>query len=184
MLVIAAQSHAFLERGHTAIDAGLFKSFFQRAGQHFLVKALTPENLGGQNGGRLAGIPFAQLLDDGVLALRCQLPIASRAMLMAQFAEQQPEEMIDFGKGGHRRAAAGMADALLDGDCRRQTGDQVHIRTFEYFHVLANIGRQAFQVAALPLGKQNIESQGGFARPRNPAEHHQLVLGNGQVDVF
>ena len=92
--------------------------------------------------------------------------------------------MIDFSQGGHCRAAAGMADALFDCHRRRQTGDQVYIRTFQYLHVLANIGRQTFQVATLPLGKQNIERQGGFARARNPAEHHQLVLGYSQADVF
>ena len=77
-----------------------------------------------------------------------------------------------------------MTDALLDGHGRCQTGDQVHIRAFQYFHILANVGGEAFQVAALPFGKQNVKGQSGFARTRNPAEHHQFVLGNGQADVF
>ena len=88
VLVIAAQSHAFFQGDYAAVDAGLFKSFCQRPGQYVFVEALAAENLGGQNGGRLAGIPFAQLLDDGVLTLGCQLPVASWAILATQFTEQ------------------------------------------------------------------------------------------------
>ena len=92
--------------------------------------------------------------------------------------------MVDFGQGGHGGAPAAVADALFNGHGGRKAADQVHVGPFHDFHVLTDIGRQCFQIAPLPLPKEDIEGQGGFSRSTHTGEHHQLVVGYGQIDVF
>ncbi len=87
MLVVAAQGHAFFERNHFTVDAGLLKSFFQRPGKYFLMKSLAPEDLRCKHVGRFFRVAFADLFDDGGPGLGGQPASASRTMLGAQFAE-------------------------------------------------------------------------------------------------
>ncbi len=77
-----------------------------------------------------------------------------------------------------------MADTLLDGHCRRQAGDPVHIRPFQNGHVLTDIRRQTLQIPPLALGKEDIESQRRFSRTGHARHHHQLIAGDGYGDIL
>ena len=46
------------------------------------------------------------------------------------------------------------------------------------------IAGQALHIPALALGIDGVEGQGGFPGPGQPRQHHQLVPGDGDVDVF
>ena len=39
-------------------------------------------------------------------------------------------------------------------------------------------------IPALALGIDGVEGQGGFPGPGQPRQHHQLVPGDGDVDVL
>ena len=49
---------------------------------------------------------------------------------------------------------------------------------------LARIGRQALGIAPLAFGIERVKRQAGFARARQPRDHHQLVARDVEVDVF
>ena len=48
--------------------------------------------------------------------------------------------------------------------------------------VLAGVGRQAFQVAALPLGVDGVEDQGALAAAAGAGDHDELFAWQADVD--
>ena len=48
--------------------------------------------------------------------------------------------MIDLRKGCHGGAAAGVADALFNGNRRWEPGNHIHLRPFEDLNILPHIG--------------------------------------------
>ena len=73
---------------------------------------------------------------------------------------------------------------LLDGDGGRQTLDHIHIGLVHQLQKLAGVGGQALHIAALALGIQRVKGEAGFARAAQSRNHHQLVAGDVQVDIF
>ena len=92
--------------------------------------------------------------------------------------------MIDLGQGRHGGTPAGMADALLDGDCRREPGDGIHLGPFKDPHILPDIGRQAFQITPLTLCKKDVKDQGGFSGTGDACDDHKLVPGNREAEIL
>jgi hypothetical protein len=62
--------------------------------------------------------------------------------------------------------------------------DLVDVGLLHQLQELARIGRQRLDIAALALGVDGVEGQRGFARARQPGEHHQLVARDVDVDVL
>ena len=86
---------------------------------------------------------------------------------------EQPEEIVDFGRGTHRGAGIAGGGLLLNGDHRTQSIDTIHRRPLQLAHELTGISRKRFQVPALSFGIQGRKGQRGFAAPAGPGDHHQ-----------
>jgi hypothetical protein len=101
---------------------------------------------------------------------------SSRDRAATGAGEQHTQEGLDFDRAAERRA---VAVVLVHADRRREPDDGIHGRAaFEGHHP------QRFHVLALAFLVQRIEGHGRFARPRQPAKNHQLVLGDREGDVF
>ena len=183
MLVVAAQGHVRGDVHQLTVHPGAPDAFFYGQFEDILVKSLAAGDLGRQDPAGTLGIAGIQLIQDVLGRLGREGPVAAGAVGCAQFGKQQAQKMVDLRQGRHGGATAGVADTLFDGDGGRQAADEVHIGPFQNFHVLAHIGGQAFQVAALTFGKQDVESQGGLARAGHPGQHHQFLVGNFDIDV-
>ena len=125
----------------------------QGLGQHILVESFASGHLGCQDQSALFPVFMPNLIDQRLAALGSQLATAPRAVLGAKLAVQKPEEMVDFGESCHRGAAAGMADALLNGYRGWKAGDNVYLGPLKDPHVLSHIWGKAFKITALTLGK-------------------------------
>jgi hypothetical protein len=97
---------------------------------------------------------------------------------------QQTQVVVDFRHRAHRRAGVVGGRFLVDGNGRAQPLDGIHIGLIHLAQKLPGIGTEGFYVAALSLGKNGIEGQGRFTRPRHPCKHNQLVAGQLQVNIF
>ena len=73
---------------------------------------------------------------------------------------------------------------LVDRDSRRKTLDLIHIGFFELTQELPRIGRKRFDISTLALCVQGVERETRLTRTRNPSNHHKLVAGNLEIDVF
>ena len=90
----------------------------------------------------------------------------------------------DGGDGGDGGFAAAAGNALLDGDGRRQAGDQVDVGAFELLDELAGVGGHAVEEAALAFGEEDVEGEGGFAGAGEAGDDDELVAGDLQVYVL
>ena len=72
---------------------------------------------------------------------------------------------------------------LFDRNSRGQPFDAVYIGLLHAREELAGIRRQGFDVTALPLGEDSVESERGFAGSGQAGDHGQLVARDVQVDV-
>jgi hypothetical protein len=73
---------------------------------------------------------------------------------------------------------------LLDRDGGGEAVDLVDVRLLHHLQELAGVGGKRFHVAALALGIDGVEGERGFARAREPGEHHQLVARDLEIDVL
>ena len=104
-------------------------------------------------------------------------PAAGRAVGVADAGVEQPQVVVDLGDRPHGRARVARGRLLVDGDGRRQPLDEVHVRLVHLAQELAGVGRERLDVAALALGVDGVEGQGGLPRARQPGEDDQLVPG-------
>jgi hypothetical protein len=76
-----------------------------------------------------------------------------------------------------------MTEPLLDGNGGRESGDRIHIGPLKDFHILSNIGCEAFKVSALAFGKEDIKDEGRLAGSGYAGNSYQLLPRNSQTDV-
>ena len=89
---------------------------------------------------------------------------------------RQRRHGADGGPGGRRPAP------LLQCHRRRQAGDRLHLRGAHLLDEPAGVRRDGLHVAALRLGVEGAEGQGGLARPGHAGEHGERVPRDVHVD--
>ena len=97
---------------------------------------------------------------------------------------QQPHVIVDLGDGADGRTRIARRGFLLDRDGGGEAVDLVDVRLLHHLQELAGVGGQQFHVAALAFGIDGVEGERGFARAREPGEHHQLVARDLEIDVL
>jgi hypothetical protein len=130
-----------------------------------------------------AAFPGRQQLPRDLLGgLRLHLPPAAVAVLNADPGEQHAQVVGDLGDGsdgGARIAALGL---LLDGNGGRQTPNGVVLGLLHLAQELPRVGGERLDIAPLSLGVQGVEGQRGLSGARDSGHHHQLLLGNRDLD--
>ncbi len=167
-----------------AVHAQVLEALLAGPGGQVRVVALARHHHGRQQRGLL---PSRIAQDAGADCLRGLLvdgQNALRAILGAQLDEQQPQEVVDLGHGGHGALAPAPAGALLDGDRGRDAEDGVHVRARGRLDELAGVGVEGFQVAALALVEDDVEGHGALARAGQAREHRELVARDPDVHVL
>ncbi len=92
--------------------------------------------------------------------------------------------MIDLGERRHRALVSAAAGALLDGHRGRDAENGVDVGARRGLHELPRVGVQGLEIAALTLGKQNIECQRALAAARNAGNDRELVEPQVHIDVL
>ena len=106
------------------------------------------------------------------------------AVRRADGAVNHPQVVVYFGNRAYGRTGGPRGGFLFDGDRRRKPFDRIDVRPFHLVKKLSGVGREGFDVAALPLGVKSIEGKRGFARPGEPRDHCERIARDFQVDVF
>ena len=116
--------------------------------------------------------------------LRGDLYVALWAVLHADFGVEQAQVMVYLGDRGHGRFTAATGDALLDGHRGWYAPHNVDLGSTQGLQELPRIGREAFHIAALPLGENDIEGERRLPRTAQPGDHDQLIARDVHLDVF
>jgi hypothetical protein len=98
--------------------------------------------------------------------------------------EEKPQVV---GQLGHRadRGAPGLGRAsLADGERRGEPLQRVVVGAREPVEELLRVGRDALDVAALPLGVNGVEGERRLPRPAHPRDDGQGGMREGDVDVL
>ncbi len=130
-----------------------------------------------------SAVAAQQLGHDRLRRLRLNRNVALRTVLRTQLHEQQAQEMVHLGNRRHGALPSSAAGALLDGHRRRDAENGIHVRARRRLHELAGIGVERLQVAALPLGKQDVEGHRALAAAADPGDHRELVARYAHVDT-
>ena len=120
-------------------------------------------------------------LVDGLLL---DLPAADGAVGNADAGIEQPQVVVDLRHRAHGGAGVFGGGLLVDGDGGGKAVDHVHVGLFHLAQKHPGIGGKALHIAPLALGVDGVKGQGGLPRAGKAGEHHQLVPGDGHVDVF
>ena len=167
-----------------AVDLDALEALLLQLGQLLAVLALAPAHDRGQ---QIEPRPLRQR-QHAVHHLRDRLALdrqtGGRRVGHADAREQQAQVVVDLRDRADGGAGVLGGGLLLDGDGRRQPVDMVDIGLLHHLQELARVGRQALDVAPLPLGIDGVEGERGLARARQPREHDQRVARDLEVDVL
>ncbi len=124
------------------------------------------------------------LVDDLIRRLRPHRCAAFRAMHHAQSRDQDAEVIVNLGDrtdGASRR----MPDVLL---LQRHRGgqafDPLDHGLLRLADELTGVGRQRFDIPALPLGIDGVHRQRRLAAAAGAAKHRHRVAGDRQIDML
>ena len=144
---------------------------------------LTPDH-GGQDDELGAGAQGLHPVHDLVDGLAGDLLAALGTVGHAHSGPQKAQIVINFRHRAHGGAGVLGGGLLVNGNGRGQALDGIHVGLVHLAQELSGIGRKALDVAALALGVDGIKGKAGFAGAGKARENHQLVSGDGQVDVL
>ena len=117
------------------------------------------------------------LVDDLLRGLaRDPLP-AHRAVRCASAGVEQTQVVVDLGDGADGGARVAIGGLLVDGYRRGKALDEVDVGLIHLAEELPGVGTEGLDVAALALGEDGVEGQGGLARPGQAGEDDQGVPG-------
>ena len=184
VLPVAVQLRQRLQRHHLAVDSHLGRPVAQCLGQHVLVKSLAAAHRRRQQGDRLALVVRQQAHQDLLARLRGDAQVAGRAVLHADLGVQQAQVVVHLGDRRHRRVVPAARHPLLDGHGRRHAAHAVHVRLAQRLQELPRIRRQAFHVAPLALGEDDVERQRRFAGAAEAGDDHEPVARDVHFDIL
>ena len=122
------------------------------------------------------GDHFGRLRGDGDAAVR--------AVLNAELHVDEAQEVVELRHRRDGRAHAAARRALFDRDRGRNAAHAVHVGLGRGLHHRARVGVEALEVAPLPFGEDDVEGEGGLARPRGARHHRKGVAGDVHREVL
>jgi hypothetical protein len=165
-----------------AVDAGAETLLVNLVEQIFKL-ALAAAHDGSHHGDALTFAELDNALHNLIGGLAADGPAAIGAVGRADGCVEQAQVIVDFGDGAHGGAGAAAGGLLLDGDGGAEAFNGIHIGPLDLVEELASIGGEGFNVAALALGINRIESERALAGAGEAGNHREGVAGNAHADV-
>ena len=124
------------------------------------------------------------LVNDLIHRLLPDLLAALRAVGRAHPGPQQPEIVVNLRHRTHGGPGVFAGGLLVNGNRRGKPVDVVHIGLIHLSQKHPGIAGQALHIPPLSLGINGVKGQGGLAAAGKPRHHHQLVPGNGHINIL
>ena len=131
-----------------------------------------------------AGVLAQQRVGDGLRRVRGGRAATLRAVNAADLRVEQPQVVVDLGRGADRGARGPDRVLLLQGHGRADLLDTIDVGAVDPIEEHPRVGRQRLDVAPLPLGEERVEGQGGFAGAGDAGDDGEPIVGNLEGDVL
>ena len=184
VLVLLVERRRLVDLMDRAVDAHAGEARLLPFGEFLAIFALPPAHDGGEQVQARALGQRHDAVDHLADGLRGDRLAGGGRIGDADARPEQAHVIVDFGDGRDGRARIARCRLLLDRDGGGQALDMVDVGLLHQLEELACIGRQRFDVAALPLGIDGVEGEARFARPRQAGDDRQRVAGDVDVDVL
>ena len=182
VVLLLVEAHALGEFDHFAVDAGA-EALLVEGFEFFAELALAAADERGEDGDALAGSLGDDSLDDLVGGLACDGQAAVGAVGLADRGVEQAQVVVNLGDGADGGPGRSRGGLLLDGDGGREAVDGVDVGPLHLVEELARVGGEGFDIAALALGVDGVESEGGLAGAGEAGDDGEGVARDGDVDV-
>ena len=124
------------------------------------------------------------LVDDLIHRLLADLPAALGTVGHAHPRPQQAQIVVDLRHRAYGGAGILAGGLLVDGDSRGKAVDIVHVRLVHLPQKHTGVGAEALHIPALSLGVDGVEGQRALTAAAETRQHHQLIPGDGNVDIL
>ena len=184
MLLVLLQGDLFGELVGQTVDAAADVARLPGALQDLGVFALLAPD---HRGHHLDAGPLGEghdLVNDLVDGLLADLLAALGAVGGAHPGPEKTEVVVDLCDRTHGGTGVLAGGLLVDGDGRGEAVDVVYIGLLHLAQKHPGIGGQGLHIPPLAFGVDGVEGQGGLARAGEAGDDHQLVPGDGNVDIF
>ena len=167
-----------------AVDADAGPASLAGVLEHFLVLALATADFGGQYLDTAVRGEMEDGVDDLLDGLTLDGLTALGAVGASSAGVEEAQIVVYLGDGADGGAGVVGCPFLVDGDGGREALDVLDVGLLHATKELAGVGGEGFDVAALALGVDGVEGKGAFAGAGDAGNHHQLVAGDGDIDIL
>ena len=184
MLEVLLQRDVLGEFVHISVHPGADEAGPAGILQHLGVLALAAAHHRGHHLDTGALGQGQYLVDDLIHRLAAYLLAAVGAVGRAHPSPQQTQIVVDFRHRAHGGARVLAGGLLVDGDGWGQALDVIHVGLVHLPQEHTGVGGQALHIPPLALGIDGVKGQGAFAGAGKARQHHQLIPGDGDIDVL
>src|ERR1041384_373002 len=128
VLLVTIETDLVVEAINLTVDAGPRKTRLADLFKDGLISSLASAHQGGKDQDTRPFGKFLDLIDNLLSRLLHHLSSANRTVRDTGACEQEPEIVIDFGNGAHRRTGVVGGEFLVNGDGGGEALDVIHIR--------------------------------------------------------
>ena len=118
---------------------------------------------------------------DGMARDRCAVV---RAPERPRRREQEPQDIVDLGRGPDGGTCRPPRRLLLDRDRGQDVFDEIHVGAFEALEVLARVRGHGLDEPTLTLRIERVEGERGFSGARGAGDDGERADGNGARHVL
>ena len=181
MLEALVEGRGGVEALGGAVDAHPVEAASAQLAEELGVLTLAAPHHRGENLEASALGQGADLVHDLLRGLGGDDGVTDRAVLDAGPRVEQTQVVVDLCHGAHRGPGVARGGLLVDGHRRAQALDELDVGFVHLPEELTGVGGQGLHVAALPLGEDRVEGEGGLARARQSGEDDHRVARQVQV---
>src|SRR5688572_4799005 len=184
MLFHLVEGDVLGEIADEAVDANAREATAPRGREKLLVLALAVAHERAEDKDARALRQRTDLIDDLLDRLGDDGNPVIRAVRYANAREEQTHVVVDLGDRADGRSRVARRSLLVDGYRRGKALDEVDVRLLHLTEELPRVGGERFDVAALALRIDRVESERRLPRSGQTGDDHHLVAGNANVDVL
>ena len=184
VLAVAVEARPLAGRQVLAVHPQVRVALARRPAGEVRVVPLAGDDEGGEQLHRSAAELAHYARQHRVAGLRLDGPLAVGTVLDPELREQQPQEMVDLGRGRDGALGPAAARPLLDGDGRRDPEDRVHVGAGGRLHELPRVGVERLEVAALSFREHDVEREGALSAPADSGDRGEPIARQPDVDVL